>query len=134
MNKKNNIFKEYYLMISIGFILLLIGILFQTFLDMNNFYSIVLLNIGAIMIVLAILYKNKYGAGIRADERDRRIGSAGVSYSWFFTFILVNVLYWIDHFLPGALTVQQVIGILMVFMIFTTIGFKEYFKRKGDIE
>ncbi len=128
---KNN---EYKVMITLGILLVFSGIIAEMFLELQKMISIILINIGTILLIIAVINKNKYGAGIRADERDIKISSRAVSYSWFYTFILINALFWIDYFNPKLLTVSQTIGIIFFFMIFSTAIIKQYFKNKGDVD
>ncbi len=68
------------------------------------------------------------------DERTRKIGAYGLSWSWFLTFIVLFVFFWLDYlgiYKPdaGALSV-----ILILFMGVSAKAFQWYLFRKGDVE
>jgi len=68
------------------------------------------------------------------DERTRKIGAYGLSWSWFLTFLVLFVLFWLDYlgiFSPGGGTVAVIIILLMGI---SAKVFQLYLFRRGDIE
>jgi predicted CDP-diglyceride synthetase/phosphatidate cytidylyltransferase len=68
------------------------------------------------------------------DERTRKIGAYGLSWSWFLTFIVLFGFFWLDYldiYKPdaGALSV-----ILILVMGVSAKVFQWYLFRKGDVE
>jgi hypothetical protein len=75
----------------------------------------------------------KYGkTTVEGDERTRKIGAFASAYSWFLSLMAMAVLFWVDYLGLLSLSVQQVLGILLFFMIFTLLGFRWYLSRRGD--
>lgn len=70
----------------------------------------------------------------RQDERTRRIGAWGLSYSWFITFITLFILFWIQYLGLITLSVQIVILFLVLEMGISARAFQWYFFKKGDVE
>ena len=68
------------------------------------------------------------------DERTRKIGAYGLSWSWFLTFMVLFVLFWLDYlgiFSPGG---GMVAVILILLMGISAKVFQLYLFRRGDIE
>jgi hypothetical protein len=68
------------------------------------------------------------------DERTKKIGSYGLSWSWFLTFIVLFVFFWLDYlgiYKPDAGTLSV---ILILFMGVSAKAFQWYLFRKGDVE
>ena len=67
------------------------------------------------------------------DERTRKIGAYGLSWSWFLTFIVLFVVFWVS--VLGLFTLD--VSILAVFLILlmgvSAKGFQWWFFRKGDV-
>jgi hypothetical protein len=85
-----------------------------------------------IIFVTAKLFRSVEGP--EQDERTRRIGAWGISYSWFVTFMSLFVLFWLDVLGVFALDVHLVLMILMLEMALSVRIFQWYFFRKGDVE
>ena len=89
---------------------------------------------GFIMVFLAgsRLYRGEHH--YLQDERTRRIGAYGLSWSWFLTFIALFVFFWLDYlgiYSPGAGTLSVV---LILLMGVSAKAFQVYLFRKGDVE
>ena len=68
------------------------------------------------------------------DERTRKIGAYGLSWSWFLTFIMLFGFFWLDYlgiYKPGAGTLAI---ILILLMGVSAKVFQWYLFRKGDVE
>jgi Na+/H+ antiporter NhaD/arsenite permease-like protein len=68
------------------------------------------------------------------DERTRKIGAYGLSWSWFLTFIMLFGFFWLDYFgiyKPDAGTLAV---ILILMMGVSAKVFQWYLFRKGDLE
>jgi hypothetical protein len=89
---------------------------------------------GFIMVLLAgsRLYRGE--PHFLQDERTRRIGAYGLSWSWFLTFIALFVFFWLDYlgiYSPGAGTLSVV---LILLMGVSAKAFQIYLFRKGDVD
>lgn len=67
------------------------------------------------------------------DERDIKLNRASLSYSWFFTYLIVAVLVLVDYFKLIFFTAQQVLGIVFFSMIMIQLISKMYLYKKGDV-
>ena len=68
------------------------------------------------------------------DERTRKIGAYGLSYSWFVTFLVLFAVFWLDYFgipLPDAGSLSI---LLILLMGISAKGFQIWLFRKGDVE
>ena len=68
------------------------------------------------------------------DERTRKIGAYGLSWSWFLTFIMLFGFFWLDYlgiYKPDAGTLAV---ILILLMGVSAKVFQWHLFRKGDVE
>jgi hypothetical protein len=126
--------KEYMITMIIGLLLVFIGILLQLFSLAGGVLPLVLINAGTILIVIAVVSYNRYGAGISQDERTRQLGARALSYSWLLSFVVVNVLYWVDYTKIVALTVGQALGIMLFTMTLSAGIIQMFLKKRGTID
>ena len=96
--------------------------------------AISFITFGFILVLLAgsRLYRGEQY--YRQDERTRRIGAWGLSWSWFLTFIALFGFFWLDYlgiWSPGAGTLSVV---LILFMGISAKAFQIWLFRKGDVE
>lgn len=125
--------KEYTMTIIAGIILVFLGIFFQISDLAKGVIPLVFMNTGTIIIVIAVLAHNKYGAGITQDERTRALGARALSYSWLLTFVLVNVLFWIDYTKVLTLSASHILGILLFIMTLSAGIMESFLKKRGII-
>jgi hypothetical protein len=119
-----------------GIVLLLIGLadMLSMPADARGKMAIPFVTFGFILVFLAgaRLYRDEQGPV--QDERTRKIGAYGLSWSWFLTFLLLFVFFWLDHFgiwKPDAGTLSVM---LILFMGVSAKIFQYYLFRKGDVE
>ncbi|WP_256622306.1 hypothetical protein [Methanolobus chelungpuianus] len=121
-------------MYSVAAVLIMAGVALMAFLENYQEMSIGLINAGSVIIFVTFIRARRYRSGPLKDERTVRIGSYGLSYSWFVTLVVVAVLFWVNYFGILQLTVDQVLGLLILVMAVTAKGFQWYLFRKGDVE
>lgn len=131
---KKKIKKEYMATIISGIILVFLGMFFQASNLAKGIIPLIFMNAGTIMIVIAVLSYNKYGAGLTQDERTRAIGARSAGYSWLLTFVLVNILFWIDYTEVIQLSARSILGIILFTMILSASIFQYAMKKKGVID
>ncbi len=93
-----------------------------------------LVSAGVAMVAVAIIRTLRLRDEVQSDERTKKIGAYGVTYSWVFTLVLIAVLFWVDYLGLAALTAQGVLGILLFTMILSVWAFQWFLFRKGDVE
>lgn len=100
----------------------------------NEVVSNILINIGVAIIAVLLVRLRRIGNLPEKDERTKKLGAYGLSYSWLITFLALNLLFWIDRLQFIQLTVSGVIFILFILMLATAKGFQWYFLSKGDTD
>jgi hypothetical protein len=94
----------------------------------------VLLAAGLAFLVTGITRWKKFGITPEQDERSRRIGAWGMSYSWLLSLSFMWVLFLLDHFRLVMLAAGTAIGASLIVMALSAVAFQIYFFRKGDVE
>jgi len=68
------------------------------------------------------------------DERTKRIGAYGLSWSWFLTFLVLFGVFWADYLHIWSPEAQMLSVILILLMGISAKGFQAYLFRKGDVD
>ncbi len=131
--KNKNYSKKFKISLIFGVIILLLGILLTALNVLTDSFSSVLISVGQILIIVSYVRMIKYKNGPAKDELTRKIADRAAAYSWFYTLIVLFIIFWIDYFKLIFLTVEGVISILYVVMIFTMIFYQQWFWKKGDL-
>jgi hypothetical protein len=92
------------------------------------------LSAGVVLMILAGARMLRGGEYYLQDERTRRIGAYGLSYSWFLTFLALFALFWVNYLGlaspdPGAISV-----FFILLMGLSAKAFQWWFFRKEDVE
>ncbi|MBN2251362.1 MAG: hypothetical protein JW724_04740 [Candidatus Altiarchaeota archaeon] len=87
-----------------------------------------------VVFLLLIYLRRKYPDRYQKDERITRIGAYAASYSWFATFLIVSLLYWMDYLGYLKMTGAVALSIVFALMAFTIIFFRWFFSLKGDVQ
>ncbi|HIH27675.1 MAG TPA: hypothetical protein HA256_06860 [Methanoregulaceae archaeon] len=123
-------------MFIIGLVLLLVGLGAMLLLpaDAPDTRSLSFVTFGFVLVFLAGGRLFRGERDLIQDERTRKIGAHGLSWSWFLTFMVLFGLFWLDYlgiFSPGSGTVAV---ILILLMGISAKVFQWYLFRKGDTE
>ena len=94
----------------------------------------ILLAAGLAFLLAGVLRWRKYGNSPEKDERSRRIGAWGLSYSWILSLFFMTVLFMLDELGMLTLTVQAALGVSVAVMTLSAVGFQVYLSRMGDVE
>ena len=94
----------------------------------------VLLAAGLAFLVTGVSRRRKYGEGAEHDERSRRMGAWGMSYSWYLSLTFMWILFLLDHFGIVTLNAGSALGASLFVMTISAIVFQVYLSRKGDVE
>ncbi len=122
--------KKYTIAIISGVLLILLGSFYYFSGMASNLIGLLFINLGIILVVIKTLQFNKFGAGVKQDERTRKISTRGISYSWLTTFVFLNILFWIDVFQIINLDLSQGISLIFFVMIISAVVFKALLKNK----
>ncbi|HKL43752.1 MAG TPA: hypothetical protein VJ892_00560 [Candidatus Absconditabacterales bacterium] len=126
--------KYYNIKILAGLLLIFLGAIYDIFLETNLLLSLIFVVGGMVLVVTTTLKYNKFGAGIKKDERIKKLALVSGSYSWFITFLTINILFWINHLNIIELSTNAIISIIMFIMILSMGIFLFIFKNKPDYE
>lgn len=88
---------------------------------------------GFIMMILAgprMLSEEPYH---QQDERTRRIGAWGLSYSWFLTFLAMFGIFWLDYLEIASPDAGTLSVLFILLMGVSARLFQVYLFRKGDV-
>lgn len=110
-----------------GVCAIILGIIMGFFID--SFISINVISIGTAFIFVGLFLKiTKRDDELAHDERTKKIQSLSLANSWWLTYVLIAVLFWVDRYY--TLTTESVLGILLFFMVITYAIMTFYFQRK----
>ncbi len=110
-----------------GVCAIILGIILGFFID--SFISINVISIGTAFIFVGLFLKlTKRNDELSHDERTKKIQSLSLANSWWLTYVLIAVLFWVDRYY--TLTTESVLGILLFFMVITYAIMTFYFQRK----
>jgi uncharacterized membrane protein len=132
--------KQWYSLLLVSGAVLLVGGVIQSITadtGTSGSTAALMVSSGVVLIVLSgarYLQVRRNGEEIRKDERTVKIGSYGLAYSWFLTFILLFLLFWLDYlgvFMPDTGTL---LAVLVVVMGLSARLFQWHFFRRGDVE
>jgi len=132
--KKDKYSKKYKITLYVGFLILLISLLFTLFTSYSQIiYESGLITIGLVMVIISIIKLIKKRKTPEKDELTRRIADRAAAYSWFFTLIALLIIYWLNFLKVIIFSVNEVIAITYMVMIFTMIFYQSKFWKKGDV-
>ncbi|HWQ63285.1 MAG TPA: hypothetical protein VN429_02630 [Methanospirillum sp.] len=88
---------------------------------------------GMIIIMLGVRMKERTGdIGIQ-DERSMRIGTYGISYSWYLTFLTIVCIGWLSGLKVISIDGASICLLLIILMPVSGMIFQWYFNMKGDV-
>lgn len=89
---------------------------------------------GFVLTILSGLRLWKGEKNYLQDERTRRIGAYGLSWSWFLTFMVLFGVFWADYLHIWSPDAQMLSVLLILLMGISAKGFQVYLFRKGDVD
>ncbi|MBN1194532.1 MAG: hypothetical protein JXA08_04195 [Methanomicrobiaceae archaeon] len=113
--------------------ILLTGGLVQLPLGTSDGPVSLMISTGFVMVLLAAFRLLQPESVYQQDERTKKIGAYGLSYSWFLTFLVLFALFWINYLHIFALDVETVTVGLILMMGISAKLFPWHLFRKGDV-
>ncbi|MDD5348233.1 MAG: DUF2178 domain-containing protein [Candidatus Omnitrophica bacterium] len=91
-------------------------------------------SIASAMFAVGIVFywKMKKGVKVVRDERVDRVARKASSWSWWFSYVLIALLFWVQYLKLYPLTVDLVLGIMFYFMIATYIVAQWFINRSPN--
>ena len=118
----------------ISAMLLLIAMVMIFVYDNNTIIPLVLL-VASLTLTIALLVRRKLSVEEpESDERTRKNGAFGLSYSWMIGVVGIVFLFWAEFFgiwRPGTLLA---LGISLLLFLLSAVVFLAYLSRKGDAD
>lgn len=96
----------------------------------NVFLSLFFVFFGFLILIFNILKLNNFSSGIKEDERSIKISQLSLSYSWLLTFVVINLLFFLNFFEILFLDFNTSFSIIIITMIVSSTLFKLMFKNK----
>ncbi len=88
---------------------------------------------GTVLVILAGFRLYQGETDYIQDERTRKIGAYGLSWSWFLSFMLLFVFFWAHYLNIWSPDAGVLCVILILFMGVSAKAFQWWFFRKGDV-
>jgi hypothetical protein len=89
-------------------------------------HASILTTMGVVIIAVMALRLWRRGDDVEADERTKKIGAYGLSYSWLITLVLLFLLFW-------DLTAGDALLTTILEMTISAKVFQWHLSRKGDV-
>jgi uncharacterized membrane protein len=93
----------------------------------------IMLSAGASMFVVGMIRYKRYGDGIEKDERTMKISYTALAASFQITLMIIAGLWWVNYFNPIQLSINYLLGILILIMVFLNIIFRFYYSKKDNL-
>jgi hypothetical protein len=120
--------------IIIGVLMILSGIVSLLLTAGEAIISTILLAAGFAFMITGISRHRKYGDDPESDERSKKIGAYGITYSWLTGLFFMFGLFWLDYFDILRLSTQNALALSVIVLALSAIIFQTYLFRKGDVE
>lgn len=96
--------------------------------------SAMFISAGTVMVILAGLRLWKGEKDYLQDERTKKIGAYGLSYSWFLTFLVLFGIFWANYLNLWSPDARTLSVLLILLMGISAKAFQVYLFREGDVE
>ncbi|MDD3372310.1 MAG: hypothetical protein PHE39_01385 [Methanoculleus bourgensis] len=124
---------RYAIKIAAGAILAAAGIFLPFLIDGIEALSSILVTIGLVTIAVVVMRYWRFRDELESDERTKKLGAYGLSYSWLLTLIFLAILFWVDYLGLLALPVGGVLLVTILLMALSARIFQWYLFRQGDV-
>ena len=89
---------------------------------------------GIVFLIAGISRHRKFGDDPESDERSKKIGAYGLSYSWLTGLFFMFGLFWLDYLGVLKLSVQDALVASILVLALSAVIYQAYLFRKGDVE
>ncbi|HSA38224.1 MAG TPA: hypothetical protein P5013_04950 [Methanoregula sp.] len=119
--------------IAIGILMLASGIISILLTAGDAIFGTVLLAAGSAFLITGISRHRKYGDDPESDERSKKIGAYGITYSWLTGLVFMTGLFWLDYLNLFRLSTQNALAVSVIVLALSAIMYQTYLFRKGDV-
>ena len=117
-----------------GILLVLAGIALQyTGIAVESTAVVALVSAGVVMVIVAVVTGFSRQGEVLSDERTKRIGAYGTTYSWVLTLVLILTFLWLDFLGLASFNLQGTLLVLLFTMLLSARLFQWYLFRQGDV-
>jgi len=124
---------RYAIKIAAGAVLAAAGLLLPFLIDGIEALSSILVTIGLVTIAVVAMRHWRFRDEPESDERTKKIGAYGITYSWLLTLVFLAILFWVDYLGVLTLPVGGVLFVTILLMGISARIFQWYFFRQGDV-
>ncbi len=100
----------------------------------SSYFASLFISMGFFLTLLSGLRLWRGESNYMQDERTKKIGAYGFSYSWFLTLFVLLGIFWADQLHLWSPDAGFLSMLLILLMGTSAIGFRVYLFRKGDVE
>jgi len=120
--------------IMIGVMMSISGLVFMIMTSGEAVIGTILLVAGITFLLTGIIRQKKFGDSPESDERSKKIGAYGLSYSWLTGLFFMFGLFWLDYLGMLKLNVQNTLVASILVLALSAAIYQAYLFRKGDVE
>ena len=100
--------------------------------DSKSLSYLVSMGVAMVFVGMLLLYRRRNEPV--HDERTRRVSQKALSYSWWFTYVLIAVMMLVENFGLAKLSVEGVLGLTFFFMVASQYLFRWHLNSKPVLE
>jgi hypothetical protein len=112
-------------------ILIIFGFFYYLSSLANSFLSLFFVSLGFFILIFNILKLNNFSAGIEQDERTKKISQISLSYSWLFSFVVLNFIFFLNYFELISFDFNALFSVMILSMIVSVLFSRMVFRNKN---
>ena len=121
-------------LLALGILLVLAGVVLQyTGIVVESTATVALISAGVAMVTIAVVMGLRRQDEVISDERTKRIGAYGTTYSWVLTLVLILAFLWLDFLGLVSFNLQGTLLVPLFTMLISARIFQWYLFRQGDV-
>lgn len=94
---------------------------------------VALVSAGVTIVIVVVIKGLRRQDEVLSDERTKKIGAYGTTYSWVLTLVLILAFLWLDFLGLTSFNLQGILFVLLFTMLISARLFQWYLFRQGDV-
>ena len=127
--KQRNLFR-----IIIGTLMLISGLVSIVLTSGEAIIGPIFLAAGLAFLITGIIRHRNYGDDPESDERSKKIGAYGLSYTWLIGLFFMFGLFWLDYLGILKIGTQLALALSIVVLALSALIYQMYLFRRGDVD